>query len=319
MQEKILHIGICVYRDKESSLTKAFKRATNNYLELSLSEKHLQQKAIQLAEAFKPDLVFLQIQADNILHLETVKEIKKHSRIVINWTGDVRSPLQPFFLPMAKEIDYTCFTNMRDVNFIRSKGYGAEFVQIGYDETIYYPYIPVQKVFQGGKELHYQKDIDIVFMGNNYGNQFPLGKQRIAMVNYLRKAYGNRFKVFGNFHNADGNLNHSQEEEAAIYRRSKIGINMSHFNLERYTSDRMLRLMGSGTLCLTHKFEGIEQDFQDGENVVVWETFEGLKSKIDYYLANEKERERIAANGEKLVRERNTFNHMVEDLIKLIK
>lgn len=303
---KIYHLGLCVYSDKESSLTKAFKRATNNYLELSLSEKYLQQRAVQMAEAFKPDLVFLQIQADNILHLDTVKEIKKHSRTVINWTGDVRSPLQPFFLPMAKEIDYTCFTNMRDVKFIRSKGYGAEFVQIGYDETIYYP----------SKQT---KDIDIVFMGNNYGNQFPLGKQRIAMVNYLRTVYGNRFKVFGNFHKADGNVNHSQEEEAAIYRRSKIGINFSHFNLERYTSDRMLRLMGSGTLCLTHKFDGIEQDFQDGENVVIWETFEGLKSKIDYYLANEKERERIAANGEKLVRERNTFNHMVEDLIKLIK
>lgn len=304
---KILHIGLCVYRDKESSITKAFKGATDNYLELSLSEKHLQQRSIQLAEAFRPDLVFLQIQADNILHLDTVKEIKKHSRTVINWTGDVRSPLQPFFLPMAKEIDYTCFTNMRDVNFIRSKGYGAEFVQIGYDETIYYP-----NVSRG-------TDIDIVFMGNNYGNQFPLGKQRIEMVNFLRNAYGNRFKVFGNFHRADGNVNHSQEEEAAIYRRAKISINFSHFNLERYTSDRMLRLMGSGTLCLTHKFEGIEQDFKDGENVVVWETFEGLKSKIDYYLANENERERVAANGEKLVRNRNTFDCMVKELIKLIK
>ena len=301
-----MHIGLCVYPDRESSLTQAFKRVTNNYLELSLSEKNLQRKAIQLAEIYKPDFVFLQLQADNVLQLETVREIKKHSGFVVNWTGDVRRPLQPFFLQMSKIIDCTCFTNEEDVHYIRNHGARSEFVQIGYDEKIYYP----------GKVI---KDIDIVFMGNNYGNQFPLGKVRIQMINYLRATYGSKFRVFGNIQSADGNVNHSQHDEAAIYRRSKLAINLSHFNIQRYTSDRMLRILGCGVPCLTHNFEGLEKDFKPDENVIVWTTINELKSKIDLLLSDYGKAKQIGAAGNRLAVNNFTFNHMVQNLLNLAK
>lgn len=295
---KILHIGLCVYKIRESSLSQAFKRATNNYFELALDEKHLQQKAVMLAKSIKPDIVFLQLQAEGIVHQQTARAIKEHSGCVINWTGDVRQPTPQWFFDIAKEIDITSFTNMHDINIMREKGFKSEFIQQGYDPNIFYP--------SDGK-----RDIDIVFMGNGYGTQFPLSKSRHEMIAFLKKRYGKRFRVYGNSQLADGNLNHCQVSEAQIYRRAKIGINYSHFNLERYTSDRMLRLMGCGATCLSHKFKGIEQDFIEGENVVTWETFSELAKKIDENI----DRADIGQAGAKWVKDRFTFDHMVKEII----
>lgn len=300
---KILHIGLCVYKGKESSLTKAFKNHCDQYVELDLEK--VNHRAELIARTFKPDIVFFQIQAENVVHLNTVKAVKQHSKFVVNWTGDIRTPTPAWFLSFGKEIDCTLFTNMQDVKYLNKCGAKAEYLQIGYDETIYYPNVSRET----------KKDIDIVFMGNNYTTQFPLSGMRYQMVQRLKKRYGNKFHVFGTNWGkfGSGNVNHSQEEEAKIYRRSRLGINLSHFDVSRYTSDRMLRLMGCGVPCLTHKFKDIEMDFPE-DTVITWTTLRELEKKIDYYLENETD---AGVKGEELVRNNWTFDCMVKGLIKL--
>lgn len=300
MALRALHIGLCVYKGKDSSLTNSFKRYCDVYAECDL--EHVNGKAPIIAKTLKPDIVFFQIQAENVVSLETARKVKEHSKFVVNWTGDVRQPTPSWFIPFGKEIDLTLFTNETDVKYCNKNGVKSDFLQIGYDETIYY---------QSKKE----KDIEIVFMGNNYTNLFPLSAMRIEMVKRLKKRYGQRFKVFGNNWGklGDGNYNHSQHEEAAIYRRSKLAINLSHYDLPRYSSDRMLRIMGCGVTCLTHDFKDIDKDFPEG-TVVKWQSLRDLEKKIDYHLENETN---IGAKGEELVRTNWTFDCMVKNLIKL--
>lgn len=296
---KILHLGLCVYKGKDSSLTNSFKRHCDVYAECDLSSPN---RFPLIAKSLQPDIVFFQIQSENVVSPEIAREVKKHSKFVVNWTGDVRQPTPSWFLPFGKEIDCTLFTNETDVNYCKKHGVNADFLQIGYDETIYYP-------------SNQKKELDIVFMGNNYTNLFPLSAQRIEMVSRLKKRYGKRFHVFGNNWGkfADGNLNHSQHEEAKVYRKSRLAINLSHYDLPRYSSDRMLRIMGCGVTCLTHNFKEIDKDFHD-DTVVKWNNLRELQAKIDYHLENETD---IGKKGEQLVRSKWTFDYMVKDLIKL--
>ena len=138
---------------------------------------------------------------------------------------------------------------------------------------------------------------------------------RIQMDNLLQRHFRGRYGVYGNnWHNSSGNFNHSQAEEAKAYRGIKIGINLSHFDEAKYSSDRILRIMGSGVLCLAKEYK--EMPFIDGVHLRTWQTFRELINLIDFYLEHWNEREEIAKQGEKFVKENYTFDSMVKNIIK---
>lgn len=302
---KIVHLGLCVSPPPINGLQKAFINNCDEYQELNCGNPDFNNLAVNMANSFKPDLVFIQIQAPGIIDINTVNAFRGNGAFVVNWTGDVRNEVPPWmtYLPC----DLTCFSNMRDVHELRKYGIKSEYLEIGYDPEIYKP--------EGETKL----TNEIVFFGNNYGNQFPEGLFRAEMVNHLKRVYGDRFGVYGTgWQNANGNYNHSQIEEAAAYRGAKIAINCSHYNIERYSSDRLLRILGTGVpLCLTKDYPGIENDYIHNQHLVCWEGFSDLEIKINHYLQNEEQRLKIVKNANELVKEKFTFDMMVKNLIKL--
>jgi len=271
---KILYLGLMT---TSGGFTKALRSNTTEYKMLNCGDRNFNTQAKILAANFKPDIVFIQIQNDTIIEEATVIFLKTLGAFVINWTGDVRHPIPQWYYDIGKHIDLTCFSNMTDVKQFRKDGLGSEYLEIGFDPEIFKP--------EGSKI----PTKDIVFLGNNYGDtHFPVGKYRREMVEFLQRTYPDNFAVYGNgWQNVDGNFNHSQIEEAELYRGAKIAINLSHFDYERYNSDRILRLMGTGIMCLSKRYEGINIDYSPGVNLAVWDTFEQLKENIDYYLAHE--------------------------------
>ncbi len=256
----------------------------------------------QLSAVTRADIVFLQPQ-DKGISRETLLHLKAIGAFVINWTGDARDNTPVYCLEYAKVADLTCFSNMRDVQFMRQAGYKAEFLQIGYDPAIYYP------------DASVPKDIDIVFMGNNYGH-FPLSSLRIEMVRELKRVYGDRFKAYG-IGQPDGNFMGNQKGEADIYRRAKIGINLSHYNYERYTSDRMFRMLGSGVCVLSHEFQDHHPDFIDCYHLYTWNNIDHLKRLIDECIHVNNFREYPAKDGHRLAIEKYTFVEMAKNIKKL--
>ena len=302
---KLLHIAI---DSKLSSISKAFLEVLgiDNYLEIYKYD-NININGIKAFNDFKPDIVYMQIQEDNIINNQTLEYFKENGAFVINWTGDKRKNIPNWMLSSAHFVDVTAFSNMEDVRKLNSLGYRSEYLEIGYDENIY--------TNIGGSNYDYK----VVFSGNNYGNNFhPMSNFRIGIAEYLKSFYGNDFGLFGmNWLHANGDFNHSQHEEANIYRGSKIAINCSHFNVARYNSDRLLRILGSGTFCLSYAHPEMEQDYENYKHLVYFNSLEDLKNKIDYYLENEDERKKIAYNGQQLVLNRNTFKHQVKNIIKL--
>ena len=287
---KLLHIGIEACNDRW--LSKELRKRTK-YAEIKAQEEDVKIRA--LFDSHKPDCVFMQLQQADLVNIGLVEYMSKQA-VVLNWSGDVRTALHQWYVDFDKHC-VSCFSNMRDVNEI-----GGEYLQIGFDAEI----------FNYGKKA---KCIDVIFMANQ-SMGFPLSEYRVEAVDYLRANCKN-FEVYGGWPGANGNLMRNQYGEAEYYRSSKIGLSISHFNIDRYFSDRLIRIMASGCFALSHHYTGIEKDFEVEKHLVTFHDFDGLREKIDYYLENEDERNKIAMAGCKHVHKNFTTKNMVNDILRI--
>jgi spore maturation protein CgeB len=303
---KTLHIGLCVQPPPINGLQKAFIENSSEYREINCGAIDLNRQIVEITKDFKPDIVFMQIQEAGKIHINTLKHLIDIKAWICNWNGDVRDDTPSWMIGLAPFV-HSMFTNMRDVTYMRSLGHKADWVEIGYDPEIYTPH---------GIS---NKDVPpIVYMGNNTHN-FPMSAFRTKMCERLRAEFGNQFGQYGSNQGANGNFNHSQREEAAAYRNAKIAINVSHYEIPKYTSDRMYRILGSGVMCLAKAYPGITEQFTDGQHLHIWNNLDELVELIGYYLHDDRAtaRMKIAIAGNELAREKYTFDAMVKNIIHL--
>lgn len=297
---RFLHIGMST---GDNGHAQGLREAFPEYKEINVGDKSLLDAAIEDAARFyKPELVFIQIQ-DTGISSASLQALKENGAFIINWSGDVRSRIPSFYFEYAKHVDLTCFSNQPDVDTFNRLGWPAEFLQIGYDPKTYY------------FDANCPKTTDIIFMGNNIGG-FPLSEYRRDMVAYLKRVYGERFKAYG-IGQPDGNFMSNQPGEADAYRHAKIGINLSHFNYNRYTSDRMFRMLGSGLCVLSHKFEGIHDDFGlNGSHIYMWDNLEQLTWVIDGLLKPDNNGliDSMGDRGRQAAIDNHTFYHMGKNI-----
>lgn len=264
----------------------------------------LNQFFLQTVKEFLPDLIFMQIQLENVVYIDTIKKIKEKNIYIINWTGDVRQPTPQWYKDMGALIDLTLFTNITDIDELKKCGIKADYLQVGFENSIFTPI---------GAKGNYP---EIVFLGSNYVDAFPFSQERIDMVKMLDNHYKEKFKVYGKNWETEYLQN---EDEACCYRSCKIAINQNHYRLPRFSSDRLLRIMGSGAFCLSYHYDDIGKEFKIGKHLDVWSDFDELINKIDYYLKSEIERKLIAKCGCELVHGNYTWQKRMSELKKIIK
>lgn len=305
---RVFHVGIPNY-----ALSKAFSEIGEyryldwtDYSAIPGNEGNLRRKTLEISNEFKPDLTFFQLQHPDPYDRVTMEQL---SGFKVNFSWDVRDPLPKWFLNIAPGISLTCFTNEMDPEIMQGEGFNSEFLQSGFDDETFNPV---------GKVGEYP---EILFMGNSYDTEtfnFPLSGFREEMVNFLRDKYGDRFRVYGyGWKFRTDSFVHREGKESEAYRSCKIAINVSHYDRRRYTSDRILRLMGSGAFCLCKWYPDIEKDFVDGVHLRVWNTLEELDSLIKYYIDRPEERKTIADRGCELVRSEYTWKNMIDRIIEM--
>lgn len=87
------------------------------------------------------------------------------------------------------------------------------------------------------------------------------------------------------------------KEMPEIFATSKININISLRSILTGIPLRVVDILGAGGFCLTNYQTELSEYFENGRELVWFESPEDLIDKAAYYLAHDDEREQIAANG----------------------
>jgi hypothetical protein len=292
----------------QNGFTKAMQEVfTGGYWALNPGHKDFNRDLLAIASECKPDIIFLQVQTEGVLDLRVIKELSEHSW-TMQWSGDIRIECPPkHYLDVASMIDMTTFSNMKDVHGTRQAGYTSEWLEIGFDPERY-------RTWENPL-----RSPAIVAHFNDYGNQFPLSGYRRQIVDKLKMVFGPiDFGVFGNFPGAIGNFNNDQVMESRNYAGAQIAINCSNFFCERYSSDRLQRIMGTGgAVCLSHHFPDIGYMYQVGKHLDTFNTLDALVAKCKYYLNRPEIAKQMAKDGQEHALKNFTFKNMAENIKRI--
>lgn len=319
--ERVLHVHLGTSDDPQAGLVRALGKfgAYEQVNWIGVEHEALQQAIFGAAERLKPTIAFMQLQTPDVVDAATVRSLREISPgvVVATWCGDVASRNSPWDVgwqvPLARCCDLTLHSSHTHVKAFREAGvHTAAYLQIGYDEEQYRP-----------SQQHI--DFDVCFLGNrHYGSPAHAMKRhdgdlRDGAVAAFRSAFGKRFGIFGSGYEGGEPIALANAHQA--YWRSRIGLNVSFVNFfDCYSSDRIFRILGCGSLLLTKSFPMMSTyGLVHGENCIVWETPADAVEAARIALSRPGDLAEIAAAGARLARERHTWDSRVLELLPLVE
>ena len=159
---------------------------------------------------------------------------------------------------------------------------------------------------------------DVIFVGSR--RYHPEWLWRPQLIDWLRETYGTRFTHIG----GDGDTGTLRGDELnRAYANSKVAVGDTlclGFTYPYYASDRLFEAPGRGGFQIFPRIHGLQEWFTDGETIRLFDygDFDQLKILIDYYLANDAEREQIRVAGHEHVIDHHTYRQRWAAIIKTV-
>ena len=159
---------------------------------------------------------------------------------------------------------------------------------------------------------------DVIFVGSR--RYHPEWLWRPQLIDWLRETYGTRFTHIG----GDGDTGTLRGDELnRAYANSKVAVGDTlclGFTYPYYASDRLFEAPGRGGFQIFPRIHGLQEWFTDGETIRLFDygDFDQLKILIDYYLANDAEREQIRVAGHEHVVDHHTYRQRWAAIIKTV-
>ncbi len=104
----------------------------------------------------------------------------------------------------------------------------------------------------------------------------------------------------------------SYSEGLKILQKSKICLNSSPF-FKNGSHERIFNGLACGALVITNDTLFVRENFSVGEDIVTYSSnpWNDINEKVNYYLSNDEERNKVIAAGKKRVMEHDTWDHRV--------
>lgn len=262
---KVLLLG--VFKPNSSSITheKGFNDVGCKVIRYDYrNNKKGDQGIIEICKKEKPDIIFF--PKCNGVHYRVLEECKKVGKTIL-WYMDGIAPHcfnQELFEKIKRCDVFACGIE------------GGIEKGLELNPNTKYVFQPANDSIN--KPLGIKRDIDVSFIGDM--SITPAHKNRRKFYDSVKFTHFNG--VYGVKHNQ-------------IVNRSKINLNFAPPN-GAGTSVRIYKLLLSGAFILTTPWIDMEKTFTIGEHLDIFKTPEELKSKINYYLSNPNEMERIRGN-----------------------
>lgn len=109
------------------------------------------------------------------------------------------------------------------------------------------------------------------------------------------------------------------KEMPLVFSGSKINLNITLRSISSGIPLRCLDILGCGGFLLTNYQAELGEYFNDGTHLVVYQDFEDMERKIQYFLEHEQERQRIAQNGFERVKELFSYDNQIGKIIAVLE
>lgn len=179
----------------------------------------------------------------------------------------------------------------------------------------------LQEYFQLEKSEGSFSDLGLIFQTTVLGFKIAEIERRRALIE-LSKHY--KVNVYSNSDVSDllriqycGSVDY-WSEMPKVFRMSKINLNFTIPNIKSGIPLRIWDVLGCGGFLLTNYQAEIPYYFEEGEDLVCFDSLEDLCEKVGYYLEHEEERKRIAWNGYRKVREKHSYIERIRTILDTV-
>lgn len=144
-------------------------------------------------------------------------------------------------------------------------------------------------------------------------------RNRIVLLNLFGKRYDTRLYSYQKFDMLNGvkqcgTVDYTTEMPY-VFHCSKINLNPSLRCIETGVPLRAFDIMGYGGFLLSNYQLELDEMYVNGEDLVLYDSYEDALDKADYYLKREDIREKIALNGRRKTLENYTLQHAFEKIL----
>lgn len=103
-----------------------------------------------------------------------------------------------------------------------------------------------------------------------------------------------------------------------VFAQSKINLNITLRSILSAIPLRCLDIMGAGGFLLSNYQPELSEYFENGKEMVMYESQEDLINKIDYYLSHNEEREEIARRGREKIERDFSYEKKLPEIFQYI-
>lgn len=279
----------------------------------------LQRDLLQRIETHKPNVAYFPLGSS--VWESTLQELKRRGVCLVQWGG---LPAATMLARDRVNLPYfdLIFQPANLENGLRAAGAlgQIEYVPMAIDPEIHHP------LRLTSTDLA-RYESDVCFIG---GLDSRFHQARRAMIEYAIE-HGVRMKVYGGYrqHYLESPILQAWqgqiwgEDQVQALCAAKIGLNfhVDHApgELDRGLNQRAFELAACGVFQLLQRVPGVGEFFEEGKEIVCFETKEEMLDKIRYYLGHGDERQRIAdAARERVVRD-HTWGNRIRAMVDAMK
>lgn len=154
-------------------------------------------------------------------------------------------------------------------------------------------------------------------------NAYLAVKQRDRFARFLKSKLGDLFELVGDHWGETYGLKHTPRiwDRKILHdrmRRVPICLNLMKGNIETGLIIRHFEITAYGGFMLTYETPELKNCFEIGAECDVFHNEAELLEKINYYLAHPKERQEIAAAGQRRTLSEHLYSHRITTLVELL-
>lgn len=264
------------------------------------------------------DVLF--VMAENFIPHEALMEIKRSSKrppVLLyhshdnNFADGILKP--PHFFETLKEYDIVFTTKSQNVSRYKELGVtNAHYLPSAYEPSIHHP-------ISSDYSRYANEWFGVTFIGT-YDHSRRKFLEAVGWHNlYVWGDRWSKYPLYGHYKSHIQPKAIYEFEFADVTSHSKIALGLLREEAQDLHTTRTFEIPACGALQMAPRNDEVATFFKDGEEIVLFDTPEELRAKVDYYLRHETERLRIALRGyERCLSGKHTYQDRITQMFGML-